>query len=181
MEEGVKEGKLLDWRISVLRTLPSAAVFANRDTVNFTEFHSDGAAYAVYLKALNVHTGETAEGWVSGGSYLFPYKALRLDSLTSLLMPEREPRRYVSTVKVYTQKGRVTEDTVTVNHPLKIEGWKIYQSGYDRPKGRWSDISVFELVRDPWLPAVYTGIIMMAAGAVFLFMNSGKKKEENIL
>jgi hypothetical protein len=30
-------------------------------------------------------------------------------------------------------------------------------------------------VRDPWLPAVYTGIFLMMAGAIFLFI-FGKQK-----
>ena len=36
----------------------------------------------------------------------------------------------------------------------------------------------FELVRDPWLPAVYAGIIMMVLGAVYLFVNAPKGTEE---
>jgi hypothetical protein len=36
--------------------------------------------------------------------------------------------------------------------------------------GKWSEVSVFELVRDPWLPAVYTGIFLMLAGAACLFL-----------
>jgi hypothetical protein len=35
--------------------------------------------------------------------------------------------------------------------------------------GKWSRTSTFELVRDPWLPVVYTGITMMLLGAVYLF------------
>ena len=38
---------------------------------------------------------------------------------------------------------------------------------------------MFELVRDPWLPAVYTGIIMMVLGAICLFVNAQKRKEED--
>jgi hypothetical protein len=77
-----------------------------------------------------------------------------------------------------TQAGDVVEDTIEVNRPLKISGWNIYQLSYDETKGRWSDVSVFELVRDPWLPAVYAGIIMMVLGAVCLFVNAPKGKEE---
>lgn len=156
-----------------------AASVATEDTLKFTEFHSMGAAYAVYLKAVNTASGQSKEGWVSCGSFMFPYKALRLSEQTSLVMPEREPQRFVSAVTVYTQAGDVVEDTIEVNRPLKISGWNIYQLSYDETKGRWSDVSVFELVRDPWLPAVYAGIIMMVLGAVCLFVNApkGKKKE----
>ena len=93
-------------------------------------------------------------------------------------MPEREPQRFVSAVTVYTQSGEVVEDTIEVIRTLKIFGWNIYQLSYDETKGRWSDVSVFELVRDPWLPAVYAGIIMMVLGAVCLFVNAPKGTEE---
>ena len=68
-----------------------AASVATEDTLKFTEFHSMGAAYAVYLKAVNTASGQSKEGWVSCGSFMFPYKALRLSEQTSLVMPEREP------------------------------------------------------------------------------------------
>lgn len=178
LEEKVERGKLLDWNISILQSIPMAASVVMEDTLKFTEFHSAGATYAVYLKAVNVASGQSKEGWVSCGSFMFPYKALRLSEQTSLVMLEREPRRFVSAVTVYMQAGDVVEDTVEVNRPLKISGWNIYQLSYDETKGRWSDASVFELVRDSWLPAVYAGIIMMVLGAVGLLVNAPTRKEE---
>ena len=53
---------------------------------------------------------------------------------------------------------------------------EIYQLSYDETKGKWSRMSVFELVRDPWLPIVYTGILMMIAGAIGLFLSAPVKK-----
>ena len=179
LEEGVIKGTLQDWQLTIEQSIPMAASVATEDTLKFTEFHSMGATYAVYLKAFNQENQTTKEGWVSCGSFLFPYKAIRLDSLTSLVMPEREPQRFASEVKIYTQEGTITEGTIEVNRPMEIEGWKIYQLSYDESKGRWSDISVFELVRDPWLPVVYAGIIMMMLGAVCLFVNAQKRKGED--
>ncbi len=108
---------------------------------------------------------------------------MRLDSLTSLVMPEREPQRFASEVKVYTQEGTIMESTIEVNRPMEIAEWKIYQLSYDESKGRWSDISVFELVRDPWLPVVYAGIIMMMLEQfVCLSMHKrGKRRTRNEL
>lgn len=180
LEEGVTDGQLSDWLVTIRQTIPWAASVATEDTVRFTEFHSMGATYAVYLQAINQKTKTAKEGWVSCGSFIFPYKALRLDSLTSLIMPEREPQRFASTVKVYTEDGKQVEDTIAVNHPLNVAGWNIYQLSYDDTKGRWSDISVFELVRDPWLPAVYAGIIMMVLGAICLFVNAQKEKRRTL-
>ena len=178
LEEEVYGGTLQDWELTIQQSIPMAASVATEDTLKFMDFHSMGATYAVHLKAVNRKNRQTKEGWVSCGSFLFPYKALRLDSLTSLVMPEREPQRFASKVKVYTQEGTITEDTIEVNRPMEIEGWKIYQLSYDESKGGWSDISIFELVRDPWLPVVYTGIVMMMLGAVCLFVNAQKRKEE---
>ncbi|MCM0264435.1 cytochrome c biogenesis protein ResB [Bacteroides fragilis] len=180
IEDDFRAGHLLDWEIHIEKKLLLAASVATQDTLNFVDFPSMGAAYAVYLTAVNDKTGRKHEGWVSCGSFMFPYKAIRLDDQTSLVMPEREPRRFASEVKVYTESGRHDSATIEVNKPFELEGWKIYQLSYDESKGRWSDISVFELVRDPWLPVVYTGIWMMIAGAVCLFALSQKRKEDNV-
>lgn len=177
LEENVTFGKLEDWQIRIEQQLPEAASFSTADTLKFVPFHSVGATYAVYVKTKHIRTGAEKEGWVSCGSFLFPYRALRLDDYTSLVMPEREPRRFASDVKLYTQSGKKQTATIEVNHPLEIEGWKIYQSGYDETKGKWSDVSIFELVRDPWLPVVYTGIWMLIAGAVWTFITASQKKE----
>ena len=178
VEEDFRQGNLVNWEIEVMEKLPLAASVATEDTLKFVDFHSIGAAYAVYVKAKNTESGEQREGWVSCGSFMFPYKALRLNQKMSLIMPEREPRRFASDVTVYTQSGAQEEATIEVNRPFEIDGWKIYQLSYDESKGRWSDISVFELVRDPWLPVVYAGIWMMIVGAVCMFALSHTRKEE---
>ena len=180
IEDDFSKGELQDWEIEVTEKLPMAASVATEDTVRFVEFHSMGAACAIYVKAQNTTSDEQREGWVSCGSFMFPYKALRLNQKVSLIMPEREPKRFASAVTVYTQSGEQVEATIEVNRPFEIEGWKIYQLSYDESKGRWSDISVFELVSDPWLPVVYTGIWMMIAGAVCMFALSHKRKEEKV-
>lgn len=177
---GEQEGQLADWHIRVVRQMAESARVATEDTVKFVAFHSIGATYAVYIEADNRLTGVRREGWVSCGSFLFPYKALRLDEQVSLVMPEREPQRFASDVKLYTQSGRKLEAVIEVNRPLTVEGWKVYQLSYDESKGKWSDISVFELVRDPWLPLVYSGIWMLIAGAVWMFVTASKRKEEQL-
>lgn len=179
VEDSVTSGNLQDWHVTITRRIPSAARVATEDTVKYVEFHSMGATYALYAQAGNRTTGEQREGWVSCGSFLFPYKAIRLNDRVSLVMPDREPRRFASRVTVYTESGRKDTTTIEVNKPFQVEGWKIYQLSYDESKGKWSDTSIFELVRDPWLPVVYTGIWMMIAGAACMFALSGKRKEEN--
>lgn len=180
LEEGISGGQLQEWQIEVIQQIPEAASVSTVDTLKFVEFHSLGATYATYVKATHRTTGQQIAGWVSCGSFLFPYKALPLNHSVSLVMPEREPRRFASDVKLYTQSGQKLAATIEVNHPLQIEGWKIYQLSYDESKGKWSDVSIFELVRDPWLPVVYTGIWMLIAGAVWMFMTASRRKEEQV-
>ena len=86
------------------------------------------------------------------------------------------PRRFASEIKVLTKTGKSIETVVDVNKPIEVDGWKIYQYGYDTQMGAQSEISIFELVRDPWLPAVYTGIYMMLAGALCMFVKGGRKR-----
>lgn len=172
---------LYGWNISVLRRMEYAASVVGQDTVNYVEWHSLGATFAAYVKAENAKTGSIREGWVSCGSFAFPYQALRLDDKCSLVMPDREPKRFASNVMIYTESGNKIETDIEVNRPAKIEGWKIYQLSYDETKGRWSDVSVFELVKDPWLPFVYAGIAMMMLGAICMFVTAQAtrpKKEE---
>lgn len=93
----------------------------------------------------------------------------------------RVPRRFASAVTVHTQSGGVSDAVVEVNKPLKADGWKIYQYGYDESAGTGSRISILQLVRDPWLPFVFAGICLMLAGALslFFFMAPGPKKKED--
>ena len=120
---------------------------------------------------------QVVTGWISSGSYLFPYQALRLKDGRMLAMPNREPRRFASLVNIYTQSGQNIQTEIEVNKPFTIEGWKIYQLSYNEQMGKWSNLSVFELVTDPWLPVVYIGIFMLLIGAVGMFLTASRKKE----
>ena len=62
------------------------------------------------------------------------------------------PKRFASEIQILTKTGK----------------------GYDTQMGAGSQISILELVCDPWLPLVYTGIYMMLAGAVCMFVIGGR-------
>ena len=87
------------------------------------------------------------------------------------------PRRFASDIQVVTKTGGHIQATVEVNKPVEVDGWKIYQYGYDTQMGAMSKTSILELVSDPWLPLVYTGIYMMLAGAVCMFLKGKKVKK----
>ena len=82
------------------------------------------------------------------------------------------PKRFASKVKIQTKSGKNYETTIDVNKPVAVDGWKIYQYDYDKQMGAMSQISILELVSDPWLPLVYIGIYMMLGGAVCFILLS---------
>lgn len=174
LEDSLQQGELLGWHIRLEHLLEYAASSASQDTIRYVDWRTIGATNAAYVVA--TRGNERHEGWVSCGSFLFPYQSLGLDSTMSIVMPDREPRKFTSQVKAYTQSGRIEKAEIVVNKPFDIEGWKIYQLNYDRTKGRWSDVSEFELVRDPWLPFVYIGIFLMLLGALCLFVTAGTRR-----
>ena len=80
-----------------------------------------------------------------------------------------KPKRFASKILITPQHDAPPfETTVDVNKPVEVDGWKIYQYGYDTQMGTMSKTSILELVSDPWLPLVYTGIYMMLAGVLLL-------------
>ena len=86
------------------------------------------------------------------------------------------PKRYASVIKIAEKSGKEFEATIDVNKPIVVDGWKIYQYGYDTSMGAESKISILEMVSDPWLPLVYAGIYMMLGGAVCMFAFGKKVK-----
>lgn len=99
-----------------------------------------------------------------------PGLAIELHKFTLEEYDDGTPKRFASDITVYTEDGKKVRGTVEVNKPLKVNGWKIYQYGYDVRYGTESPYSVFQLVRDPWIFWVYLGIFMMIAGALCLML-----------
>ena len=102
--------------------------------------------------------------------------AIELKQFIMETYDDGSPRRFASEIQILTKSGKNIQTTVDVNKPVEVDGWKIYQYGYDTQMGAKSRISILELVSDPWLPLVYTGIYMMLAGAVCMFIIGGRKR-----
>jgi hypothetical protein len=134
-----------------------------------------GSAPSAKVRVTNLADKSETSGWVCSGSYLIQPEALQLNETQSLVMLPAEPRKFSSKLNILTKNGKEVTTTIEVNRPFQIDGWSIYQLGYQTEMGRWSNLSVLELVRDPWLPVVYLGIFLLMAGAAFLFV-TGKPK-----
>ena len=124
--------------------------------------------------------GRSGLHWISPGSYMFEGTWMKLHPDTLLVLADPAASYYGSEVLLYTKSGIAGEERIiAVNAPLKAEGWDIYQHSYDSFKGKDSPYSVFMVVRDPWLPIVYAGIIMMMAGAAWLIFTKVKTNTNN--
>jgi hypothetical protein len=154
--------------------MDSLGMAVNKD--GFVPFQGKGSQCALLIKASK--GGMVRDGWVSCGSYLFPYQTLKLPDGLTIAMPTREPKRYASLVDIYTKSGKNIQTTIEVNKPFSIEGWKIYQLSYNEQMGKWSTLSVFECVRDAWLPVVYAGIFLLLAGAILMFIAGVKEQDK---
>ena len=105
--------------------------------------------------------------------------AIELKKFVMEVYDDGSPKRFASDIQILTKSGKNIQTTVEVNKPVEVDGWKIYQYSYDTERGAMSQVSILELVSDPWLPLVYAGIYMMLAGAVCMFLFGGKKKIVN--
>lgn len=72
------------------------------------------------------------------------------------------------------EKGQpVLTKIVKVNRPLKYKGYAFYQASYDTKEFKWTGL---EVVRDPGVPFVFAGFIMLNIGAIFTFYLGPRKK-----
>ena len=170
-------GNLQGWQVVVNQVIDDAQPIMTADSTYYEEWHQSGAVTALHVTASLPDGSRSVSGWITSGSYMFPYQLLNVTQHQYIIMAEREPQRYLSRVEIVTESGKHEEADILVNQPYSIGGWKIYQLNYDTTRGKWSEISVLELVRDPWLPYVYVGIYLMIAGAVLLLFTAQKSRE----
>lgn len=157
LDKGLRAGHLAGWNIEVVKriedAMPAALVrmvgkmptgmMANirmdslgvaRNKEGYVQSEAPGSACAIYVKA--TRGKEEKQGWISCGSYMFPYQGLKLDDEHTIVMPNREPRRYASLVDIYTLDGQNIQTEIEVNKPFSVYGWKIYQLSYNEQMGK---------------------------------------------
>ncbi len=167
------EISMLNWNITVKYFIPGSVPAGN----TYVSSEREGSSPAALIYAVNNNTKDSVSGWITCGSYKITPQFLQLDERCSLAMTIPEPRKYNSLIDVYY--GNEIHDTISlvVNKPVNIKGWILYQVGYNNRMGKWSDLSIIELVRDPWLPVVYAGIFILLAGAIYLFWRGKEIKD----
>lgn len=131
---------------------------------------------------LTSYENKTISGWLTPGNQAQQTRVINISNDTILCLLTPEPAYFGSKVTIYTQSDNGAESKIiSVNNPVNCEGWTIYQYSYDAQLGNDSPYSVFMLVRDPWLPMVYIGIILMMIGSLWtVFAKVKTKKIEEV-
>lgn len=169
MIEDELECRLHDWNIKVDDFLVSSGRVGEK----YHQMYDFGAAPAAKV-SVAVNSSDTLSGWISCGSFNRPHESLKLDDKYSLLMTVPEPKKFSSKVTIFTPDGQKEEQVLEVNKPQSVNGWKIYQLSYDEKMGKYSNLSVVEVVKDPWQVYVYIGIFMMMIGSIYMFWRGNK-------
>ena len=94
--------------------------------------------------------------------------------------PNGKPRQYVSDVHMLSMgtvgdagsgQPRAVHASISVNHPLRWNGWWIYQNSYDSAHESYT---VLEAVRDPFLPlAALAGLLLLLGAAMCVVASAG--------
>ncbi|TLU53731.1 MAG: cytochrome c biogenesis protein [Chlorobium sp.] len=171
----VHKGVKASWKgvaVEVLDFLPNA--LPGKNGIPEPADRTAGVAFAkVRITSTNA---VPTYAWISSISPMMKPWAAPIGELL-LVMAPGTPKAFRSDVTVRGESGQLVTATLEVNHPINVMGWKLYQMGYDDEAGRWSKYSLIEVIRDPWLPAVYLGFFMIMAGNVLFFWNGIKQKE----
>ena len=97
---------------------------------------------------------------------------MELRSFSVEYYPNGRPSRFAATVRLGDD-----EALLEVNHPYSYRlGEDVYLTGYDMASGNESRYCVLQVVMQPWKYITVTGILMMLAGAVLLFINGPERR-----
>lgn len=141
---------------------------AETDSTGISKSSKTGAPRMAELEFTNKNTGEKVNAKLSAGSFTEKPRYAMLNNHTAIGLSIPQVKKYVSEVLV-SDNSSDTDTIIEVNKPINFAGWDIYQSSYNEKMGKWSTISVFELIYDPWMKVVFAGIYMLLVGSVFLF------------
>ena len=97
---------------------------------------------------------------------------------SEVVMSRREVKKYLSEVEIWKGEEKHAFD-IAVNQPASIGSWKIYQSGYDTSRGKFSQISIFECVKDGGYIAVHIAMWTILLSSVLMFIMRTKNKKED--
>lgn len=134
-------------------------------------FPQPGAGPAARIIVRDASGADVGSGWVHAPT---PYGEALLTPLGGGAAVLMQPHR----AKVYRSYVRIGGEPllIEVNRPLRVDGWWIYQTGFDDDQGPASVRSQLELVKDPGLPGVYLGSFLIIAGVLLWLLTMARQE-----
>lgn len=162
IEKG-KTGKIHTLDYEIIEYYPFAAA---TDTA-FIDSERFGTVHAAQI--ILSDESKSITGWISTENFMHNANFVFFGDKYVIGMVNPKVFKYQSHINIRENNNLIDEDIlIEVNKPHKHAGWKIYQNSYDSRFDRWSETSIFEVIKDPWLPVVYIGIYMLIIGSVYL-------------
>jgi len=160
-------------RVRVLRYLPYARPTMDAEG-KVVGAEPDASSAAPAMEAEVSLRGRAIRGWLApaGGAdhasmpigALIPVEvAAHADLALYLAEPPRMPKDYFSDLVILEGGRPVAEKTIEVNHPLRWDGYDIYQADYDKAAGSYTVLTVRS---DSGLRVVYAGFWLFVVGAL---------------
>jgi hypothetical protein len=163
LADGVQE-TLDGCTVRVERWIPAAAIpAAGADPVSFADVGANPAALVTVGRG---NDEPWATGWLHPGGPLGPTLSVSLPDGRSLHLDQPRPKRFLARMQV-VRSGVASPIEITVNRPLRRDGWAIYLLSYDEAQGPASTIAIFEAIEDRALPAVYLGLALLILGVLW--------------
>lgn len=106
--------------------------------------------------------------------YIVAYANRRLDVGVDMQLREFKVGRYPGTMRAASYESVVDvadrgRETISMNQPLKMNGYTFYQSSFDQDEQGRPVASILSVNRDPGRWVKYLGALLIVAGAIHLF------------
>lgn len=133
---------------------------------------------AVLVKFQNnqqwVQLNDIVKFFTPNGVYLVAYKMRDIDLGFPLELKSFEVDRYEGTMRASAYKSQVKKPDgemveISMNEPLKLNGFTFYQSSFEQDPTGKPTASVLSVNRDPGRALKYLGSIILSLGIVYMF------------
>jgi cytochrome c biogenesis protein ResB len=155
--------------VQILRRVPDFVIDSSTGAIASRSDQLRNPAVQVEV----IHQNSTNTQWVfalrPGFDMHGPNPSAKLEfqyHVQAAVLERQMVKDYRSTLQIIENDTVVKAKTIEVNAPLSYKGYTFYQSGYNAKDPTWTSLQV---VKDPGVPLVYTGFLLMILGLITVF------------
>ena len=167
VEASAETGKQSDiagtgYKLEVLRYVPDFVMDMNTKVVTSRSMEPKNPAIQIKLQ------GKDSSPHVSWVFAAFPDMHRDAQNIFTFKYQwrQRRPKDFISKVTVIKNGKEIMRKDIRVNSPLKYAGYAFFQLNYDTENLSWTGL---QAVKDPGVPVVYSGFILLITGLVMRF------------